>query len=147
MKKTEVALALYKAARENETEQYLYLNCLDKIKATMTDKENKELSEKIETFTKEKIYIPIKKAVETYFGVDITNKSRKPKYSYPRHLYCYFCYKMGSEITEREIADYIGISRPSVVTGKDSIEDLIFIKDSDTLKDIEKIKELINFEK
>lgn len=31
MGKTDISLVLYKEAQENETEQYLYLECLNKI--------------------------------------------------------------------------------------------------------------------
>ncbi len=148
MKKIDVAYCLYKMALISENESSLYLSCLDKIKETMTDAESREFSELIVEERNRAFYKKIKKVIDDYFKIDISERSRNDKYSYPRNIYFYFCYIHMTDkgATAREIANYVGLTHSSLYTGYERIKDYIDVGYRETVLDVKQIKKLIDIQ-
>jgi len=148
MKKTDIALILYRASQNSTNEAYLYLNCLNRIKATMTKEENKELSERIANEKNNDFYKKIKSVIDDYFNLDISVNTNKKKYTYPKQLYFYFCflYWEKERVTARQITSYVNREHASLYTGYNKIKGLLYIKDTEVVIDVKNLTELINFE-
>ena len=153
MKKTDIAIMLFKATKEAGVYKdiMLYLRLLNKVKEAMDESELNDFSQRCEKIIDLNFPAKIKKIIEDYFGIsDISIKNKMRKYAHARMMYAYFCMKIKdekfNEVPIRIIANHINRNHATIIYGNERIKDLLSIKDEVALFDVKNLNNLINFE-